>query len=80
MRAPRPSLPPDDPPAAPPDCDRLWTVQDVAEFLSVPVTTLHQWRYLGTGPAAFRVGKHMRYDPAVVRRWLVEECTSIRPV
>lgn len=59
-----------------PTCDRLWTTRDVGEFLGVPVGTLHQWRYLGTGPAAFRVGKHLRYDPAVVRRWLVEQCSQ----
>jgi hypothetical protein len=47
-------------------------------LLGVPVTTLHQWPYVGTGPAAFRVGRHLRYDPAVVRRWLVEECASSR--
>ena len=50
--------------------DRLWTVQQVADFLAVPVTTLYQWRYLHTGPAAFRVGRHLRYDPAAVRAWL----------
>jgi hypothetical protein len=44
--------------------------------VGVPVATLHRWRYLGTGPAAFRVGKHLRYDPDVVRRWLVDECTG----
>ena len=70
---------PPDPTPVPPDCDRLWTVQDVSAFLSVPVTTLHQWRYYGTGPEAFRVGKHLRYDPAAVRRWLVERCASPRP-
>jgi hypothetical protein len=62
---------------SPPRCDRLWTVQDVADFLGVPVSTLHQWRYHGTGPAAFRVGKHLRYDPDVVRRWLVESCSGV---
>jgi DNA-binding transcriptional MerR regulator len=46
----------------------------VAEFLGVPVTTLHRWRYEGIGPHAFRVGRHLRYDPDVVRRWLVEDC------
>ena len=60
----------------PPNCVRLWTVKDVADFLGVPISTLHQWRYLGTGPAAFRVGKHLRYDPDVVRRWLVDHCTG----
>ena len=57
-----------------PECERLWSVDDLAMFLGVPVTTLHQWRYLGQGPDAFRVGRHLRYDPARVKRWLVESC------
>lgn len=59
------------------DCERLWSVNDVSRYLGVPVSTLHQWRYLGRGPAAFRVGKHLRYDPGVVRRWLVESCSGV---
>lgn len=62
------------PPADPPGCERLWSINEVSDFLGIPVATLHQWRYLGTGPDAFRVGKHLRYDPDVVRRWLVERC------
>jgi excisionase family DNA binding protein len=50
----------------------LWTVDDVAEFLGVPVNTLYQWRYRRTGPRASRVGRHLRYDPADVRAWLNE--------
>jgi len=61
----------------PPSCDRLWTVNDVSDFLGVPISTLHQWRYHGTGPAAFRVGKHLRYDPAAVRQWLVDHCSGV---
>lgn len=41
------------------DCERLWNVRDVSTFLGIPVSTLHQWRYLGTEPPAFRVGKHL---------------------
>ena len=59
------------------ECARLWSVNDVSRFLGVPVSTLHQWRYLGRGPAAFRVGKHLRYDPDVVRRWLMESCSGV---
>lgn len=55
------------------DCERLWNVRDVSTFLGIPVSTLHQWRYLGTEPPAFRVGS-ICYDPATVRRWLVEHC------
>jgi hypothetical protein len=37
-------------PAEPlPECERLWTANEVSAFLGVPVTTLHQWRYLGQG-------------------------------
>lgn len=58
--------------------DRLWSTQEVSDFLGVPVTTLHQWRYLGTGPEAFKVGRHLRYEPSEVRRWLYEECRQDR--
>jgi len=55
---------------------RLWSASDVSRFLGVPVSTLHQWRYLGRGPAAYRVGKHLRYDPDAVRQWLVDDCAD----
>ena len=50
--------------------DRLWTPEELSAFLQVPVATLYRWRYLGTGPVAYRAGKHLRYDPAEVRAWL----------
>jgi len=53
--------------------DRLWDVEDVSCYLGVPVGTLYQWRYRGVGPTAFRVGKHLRYDPALVRDWLLAQ-------
>jgi hypothetical protein len=57
---------------------RLWTAQDVAGYLGVPIATLYQWRYLGTGPVAYRVGRHLRYDPATVRAWLNEHASRER--
>lgn len=50
--------------------DRLWTVVQVSAYLGVPVATLYVWRHRGTGPKAYRVGRHLRYDPVEVRRWL----------
>lgn len=58
----------------PPAVDRLWTIREVSAFLGIPVATLHQWRYLGTGPEAYRVGKHLRYSPVAVQAWLESEC------
>jgi predicted DNA-binding transcriptional regulator AlpA len=48
---------------------RLWSIHDVSEFLGVPFPTLYRWRYLGEGPPAVRLGKHLRYDPRRVRAW-----------
>ena len=49
---------------------RLLSTNEVARLLVVPVTTLYTWRYKGTGPRAFRVGKHLRYRLSDVMEWL----------
>lgn len=49
---------------------RLWSIQDVSDHLGIPVGTLYRWRKVGTGPKAIKVGRHLRYDPVEVRRWL----------
>ena len=53
--------------------DRLWTIDDVSAFLRVPTATLYQWRHHRVGPPAFKVGRHLRYDPAAVRSWLTSQ-------
>jgi hypothetical protein len=58
------------------DRDGLITIAELAAFLSLPVKTLRDWRYTGVGPRALRVGRHLRYEPDEVRRWLVEDCTG----
>ncbi|HEX6970022.1 MAG TPA: helix-turn-helix domain-containing protein [Micromonosporaceae bacterium] len=50
--------------------ERLWSVEDVAGFLQVPVETLYRWRKVGYGPPAARVGRYLRYDPVDVRAWV----------
>ncbi|MFJ8818232.1 MULTISPECIES: helix-turn-helix transcriptional regulator [Amycolatopsis] len=49
--------------------ERLWTVDDVAEYLGVPVTTLYDWRTRNYGPKGKRVGKYLRYKAADVIAW-----------
>ena len=49
--------------------NRLWTVQDVAEYLGVPVGTLYDWRGKGYGPKGKRVGRYLRYEEDAVREW-----------
>lgn len=50
--------------------DKLLTLQQLAELLGVPEATVYQWRSKGYGPRGLRVGKHVRYRPADVEKWL----------
>jgi excisionase family DNA binding protein len=56
--------------------ERLMSAEEVAEYLGVPVNTLYQWRHKGAGPAAYRVGRHLRYDPSAVQTWLSEHLAT----
>ncbi|MGZ4626898.1 MAG: helix-turn-helix transcriptional regulator [Kineosporiaceae bacterium] len=52
------------------DSRRPWTINELAEYLQLPKATLYKWRATGEGPRAFRVGKHLRYDPRDVEAWM----------
>ncbi|MEU7638769.1 helix-turn-helix domain-containing protein [Streptomyces sp. NPDC039016] len=53
--------------------DRYLTPEDLVELFSLESKeTVYEWRKKRTGPPGFRVGKHIRYDPAVVHAWAQE--------
>jgi Helix-turn-helix domain len=43
--------------------DRL-TEKAAAEYLDIPAGTLRNWRFVGKGPAYFRIGSAVRYEVA----------------
>jgi transposase-like protein len=53
--------------------DDLWTVDRTAQYLGVPKGTLYQWRHRRIGPPVSKLGRHLRYDPAVVRDWVRQQ-------
>jgi excisionase family DNA binding protein len=48
----------------------LWSADDVARYLGVPVKTLYEWRVRRYGPPAARVGRFLRYREDDVIMWL----------
>jgi predicted DNA-binding transcriptional regulator AlpA len=50
----------------------LLTTAEVALITRAPAATVRYWRYLGTGPNSFRLGKRVVYRRQEVERWLVE--------
>ena len=48
----------------------LLTISEAAEALRTPLATLRYWRYLGTGPRGFRVGRRVFYRRGELDAWL----------
>lgn len=51
---------------------RLLTVQDLANYLGVPVATIYAWRYRRQGPPGFRVGRYLRFRRSDVEQWIAD--------
>jgi excisionase family DNA binding protein len=50
----------------------LLSVVELAEYLGVPVSTIHYWRGTEQGPPGFKIGKQLRFRSLDVARWLEE--------
>jgi excisionase family DNA binding protein len=57
--------------------DRLLTVEEVAEYLGVPVATIYAWRYRQEGPPGFRVGKYVRYRWSDIEEWIQAQLENV---
>ena len=57
--------------------ERLWSVEDVSDYLGVPVSTIYCWRSAGTGPPGRRMGKRVRFRPQDVRDWVANLSTEV---
>jgi len=47
-------------------------VEELAEYLGVPVQTIYDWRLSGRAPRAFKLGKHLRFAASDIAEWLEE--------
>jgi excisionase family DNA binding protein len=50
--------------------EQLWTINQLSEFLQVPVKTIRGWREKREGPRGLRIGKHLRFRRMDVLEWL----------
>ena len=50
--------------------DQLLTVEQLANYLDVPVATLYAWRHRRQGPPSFKAGRHLRYRLGDVEQWI----------
>ena len=50
----------------------LMTVNQLSEYLQVPVQTIYAWRHEGVGPRTLRAGRALRFRKADIDQWLEE--------
>lgn len=61
-----------------PAADRLMTVEEVSNYLQVPIRTLYRWRVEGEGPLGIRIGKYVRYRRSDLDSWLADRFRDAR--
>lgn len=61
-----------------PTADRLMTVEEVSNYLQVPIRTLYRWRVEGEGPLGIRIGKYVRYRRSDLDSWLADRFRDAR--
>ncbi|MBO3102227.1 helix-turn-helix transcriptional regulator [Cellulomonas fengjieae] len=49
---------------------RLWTPDELADYLGVSMHCIYAWSSRGGGPKVVRVGGRLRYRPEEVEEWL----------
>ncbi|HWB89861.1 MAG TPA: helix-turn-helix domain-containing protein [Acidimicrobiia bacterium] len=57
---------------SPSSFDRILSVEELADYLEVPVKTIYTWRHRDTGPKGFRVGKYLRFRWGDVQTWVAQ--------
>ena len=58
--------------------NRLLSVEDLADYLDVPVATIYAWRHRRQGPPGFRVGRHLRFRSSDIERWIEDRIAQTR--
>ncbi len=51
----------------------LLSIEELAAYLDVPVTTIRDWRTDGKGPCAIKVGGRVRFATSDVLAWLLRQ-------
>ena len=58
--------------STPSGLEPLLSIEELSQYLDVPIRTLYDWRLSGKGPCAVHVGRQLRYFVNDVQDWLRE--------
>jgi excisionase family DNA binding protein len=53
--------------------EALMSPQELADLCGVPLATIYRWNHVGDGPIPLHIGRHVRYRPSDVEKWLEQQ-------
>jgi excisionase family DNA binding protein len=56
--------------------DEILRIDELCEWLKISKNTIYKQRSEGTGPPAYRIGKHLRFVRSEVLEWLATKRDS----
>lgn len=56
--------------------DRLLNIEEAAERLHTPISTLRFWRSQSTGPRSGRIGRRIFYRESELSAWIDQQFTG----
>jgi hypothetical protein len=56
--------------------EQLISIDELSDYLGVPVRTIYVWRLTGHGSCAIRCSRHLKYAITDVREWLATQRES----
>lgn len=56
-----------------PSAVSILTIEEAAEILRTPVSTLRYWRHMKRGPRAGRIGGRLMYRQTDLEQWLNDQ-------
>ncbi len=54
------------------------SLEDIADMLHLPLRTLYNRRSIGSGPRAYRIGKHVRVRRSDLDAWIESQADGAR--
>jgi len=59
-----------EPQLSPHRLEPLLNINELADYLGIPVSTIYDWRTNGKGPRAYRFGKRITFGITEIRAWM----------
>lgn len=59
--------------------EQLFGIEELSEYLGIPVATLYKWNHTGDGPPYLKIGRRVKYKLTDVTEWVNNHYAGTAP-